>query len=314
MSHSPIVTVTLNPAIDQTLSISGFATGKVNRVSHMESHAAGKGVNVAVTLADLGAATIATGWLGDQNQDIFKHLFATKRIDDRFIRAFGETRVGIKISDEKSGDTTDINFPGLTPSIDDLKLLLNQIDTLAAKGRWFALCGSVPAGVSDDIYAQLIDRISAGGGNVVLDTSGKPLHEALTRGPAVAKPNIAELSELAGRPLNTANDVVTAARSHLLERGVKLAVVSMGGDGAIFIDRKQAMIATPPKVTVKSTVGAGDAMVAGLIYAQQQHLPLEQTAKLATALGTHAVTKVGAGLESPNAHERYLVGVTVGSV
>jgi 1-phosphofructokinase len=314
MNNQPIVTITLNPAIDQTLSILGFAAGKVNRVSHMESHAAGKGVNVAVTLADLAATTIVTGWLGDQNQEIFKHLFATKRIDDRFIRVFGETRVGIKISDEKSGDTTDINFPGLTPSTDDLNLLLHRIEMLAAKGRWFALCGSVPAGVSDDIYAQLIDRITAGGGNVVLDTSGKPLHEALTRGPAVAKPNITELSELAGTPLNTASDVVAAAKSHLLDRGVKLAVVSMGGDGAIFIDRERAILAKPPKVTVKSTVGAGDAMVAGLIYAQQQRLPLEQTARLATALGTHAVTKIGAGLERPGAHELFLEGVTIAPV
>jgi len=314
MSNEPIVTVTLNPAIDQTLSIPGFAAGKVNRVAKQESHAAGKGVNVAVVLADLGVQVIVTGWLGDQNQELFKHLFASKRIDDRFIRVFGETRVGIKISDDKTGDTTDINFPGLTPSNDDLELLLNRIETLAKPNRWFALCGSVPAGVSEDIYAKLIDRIAAGGGNVVLDTSGKPLHAAIARGPAVAKPNVAELSELAGTALNTAADVVNAARAHLLDHGVKLAVVSMGGDGAIFVNREQALLAKPPKVTVKSTVGAGDAMVAGLIYAQQEGLSLEETARVSTALGTHAVMKVGAGLESPAAHEQFMKGVTVQSV
>jgi fructose-1-phosphate kinase PfkB-like protein len=162
-----------------------------------------------------------------------------------------------------------------------------------------------------DIYARLIDLIRGRGGRVVLDTSGAPLREALRYGPDAAKPNVAELAELAGRSLDLPADVVEAARLLLLGQGVRLAVVSMGRDGAVFVDRHRALIARPPRVSVRSTVGAGDAMVAGIVFALDRGLPLEQCAGLATALGAHAVTRVGAGLDAPGAHEAYLPDITI---
>jgi 1-phosphofructokinase len=300
-----IVTVTLNPAIDQTLAVPGFAAGKVNRVTRAESHPAGKGVNVAVVLADLGAPATATGFLGDANAGGFEAVFRAKRIEDQFVRLPGETRVGVKVVDDDTGETTDINFPGLTPTEAALGELHRRVARLATPGRWFVLCGSVPAGVAADVYATLADAVRGGGGHVALDTSGEPLRAALARGPAVAKPNAAELAELAGQPLDTPADVVAAARDLLLSRGVRLAVVSMGGDGAVFVEAGRALLARPPRVRVRSTVGAGDAMVAGLVFGRHRGMPLEECARLSTALGAHAVTRVGAGLESPAAHEAY---------
>ena len=294
---SSVVTVTLNPAIDQTLSIPGFAAGQVNRVAECRSDAGGKGVNVASVLADLGLPVTVTGFLGADNAGPFENLFRRKRIEDRFVRIAGSTRVGIKIVDGQQ--TTDINFPGLSPTEDDLAELNDRIIALAEPGRWFVLSGSVPPGVPSGIYAAMIDSIHAKGGCVALDTSGPALKEALASRPEVVKPNVDEI----GRP----SDLRKAAR--LL--GVPRVVVSMGGDGALFVDGDEALLARPPKVEVRSTVGAGDAMVAGIVYGLIHKLPLEEAARFATASGAYAVTRVGSGIEDRGEHEKLMRRVEI---
>jgi 1-phosphofructokinase family hexose kinase len=309
----PVVTVTLNPAIDQTLSIPGFAAGRVNRVAESRSDAGGKGVNVASFLADLGIDVIATGFLGSENAAPFETLFARKGIADRFVRIAGSTRVGIKIVrivDERTHETTDINFPGLSPTAEDVDELLVRIASLTVPGRWFVLSGSVPPGVPDNIYATLIESIHKGGGHVVLDTSGPALREALRGGPEVIKPNIEELGELVGRPLETPGEVRAAAEP-LLERGVGQVVVSMGGAGAVFLESGRALLARPPEVPVRSTVGAGDAMVSGIVYALIHGLPLEDVARTATASGAYAVTEIGTGIEDPAEHRKLMNHVVI---
>jgi 1-phosphofructokinase family hexose kinase len=306
-----VVTVTLNPAIDQTLRIPGFAAGRVNRVADSRSDAGGKGVNVASVLADLGVPVIATGFLGRDNAALFATFCTRKRIEDRFVRIAGSTRVGIKIVD--GPQTTDINFPGLTPNRGEIDELFEIIDGLAAPGRWFVLAGSVPAGVAETIYASLIDSIHEKGGRAVLDTSGRPLHEALVSRPEVMKPNIEELSELAGRSLAGPASVREAGLS-LLDRGIQRVVVSMGGDGAVFVDRDQSLLARPPKVEVRSTVGAGDAMVGGLVAGMIRGLPLDDLARLATASGAYAVTRVGSGIENRSEHQNLMNQIEIESL
>ncbi|HVG09627.1 MAG TPA: 1-phosphofructokinase [Thermoanaerobaculia bacterium] len=285
-----VVTVTLNPAIDQTLSIPGFAVGQVNRVAESRSDAAGKGVNVASVLSDLGVQTIATGFLGSDNAAPFENLFLRKRIEDRFVRIAGSTRVGIKIVDVHQ--TTDINFPGLSPTADDLAELNGRIAALAEPGRWFVLSGSVPPGVPSGIYAAMIDSIHGKGGYVALDTSGPALREALASRPEVMKPNVEELSELFGHEPGN----LRAAAQAL---GARRVAVSMGEAGAVFMDGESALLARPPRVQVRSTVGAGDAMVAGLVYGMIHELSLEEAARFATASGALAVTRIGSGIEDP---------------
>lgn len=297
LSH-PVITVTLNPAIDQTLSIPGFAAGRVNRVAGSGAQAGGKGVNVACVLSDLGLEAVATGFLGTENAEPFESAFDCWGIADQFIRIAGHTRAGIKIVDGRTQQTTDINFPGLTPTEEEISGLFERIAFLAEPGRWFVLSGSVPAGVPDGIYAGMIESIHRRGGHVVLDTCGPPLREALASRPEVMKPNVDELGELAGRALDT-HTAVRAAAESLLARGVGRVVVSMGGDGALFVDGGQALLARPPTVTVRSTVGAGDAMVGGIVYAQIHELDPADAARLATACGACAVTRIGAGIGDP---------------
>lgn len=289
-----VVTVTPNPAIDWTVTVPGFAPGAVNRASADRSRPAGKGVNVAAALAGYGHRAAATGFLGRDNAAAFESFFAGLGIDDALVRVPGATRVGIKLVDPDRRETTDVNFPGPGVSAADVDALLARVDALAADGRWFVLAGSLPPGAEPALYAELTRRIRARGGRVVLDTSGDALRHALDAVPHVVKPNVHELEALLGRALPTTRDVVDAARA-LLERGVELAAVSMGAEGALFVARDAVVHARPPSVAVGSTVGAGDAMVAGIVAARLTGLDLAETARLATAFSLAALTRTELG-------------------
>jgi len=286
-----VVTVTINPAIDRTLTIRDFGAGKVNRIERQHSRPGGKGVNVASALADYGHAVAVTGFLGRENIAPFEALFAEKGIDDHFIRIAGETRVGIKVLDPARQQTTDINFPGLSPAPADVEMLARRLEALAMQARpWVVLAGSLPPGVEPTTYRNLTRALKGEGCRVLLDTSNDALRHALDAGPDIIKPNIHELEELAGARLSKNSEVVEAARS-LPGKGVELVVVSMGSEGALFIDDREVILASPPSVKVRSTVGAGDAMVAGILAGRLGGLSLADTARLATAFSLDLLTR-----------------------
>ncbi len=289
MFSAIITTLTLNPAIDRTVTISDFRQGAVNRVEHARDRPGGKGINVAAALAGQGQRVAALGFLGRENEAPFKAFFAARGIEDRCLRLQGHTRVGIKIADPVRGETTDINFPGLAPSAGDLDVLREQI-AAHRSGGWCVLAGSLPPGVSADIYREFIDVLKGNGVHTVLDTSGDALREALKAGPHIIKPNVHELEGLLERALPTEDDVVGAARE-LVAGGVELVVVSRGADGACFVTADRVVTARPPEVEVHSTVGAGDAMVAGLVAGKILKLPLSGCARLATAFSLSALTR-----------------------
>ncbi len=242
MTNAPrIATVSLNPAIDQTALVPNFTAGAVNRVQREQSDAGGKGVNVASFLAHFGLPVSVTGLLGDANSEPFVRLFREKGIVDRFVRVPGLTRVNVKIVDEAQDRVTDINFPGLQASNDDLARLYAAVDALAEDTQWFVLSGSVPAGVPDAVYAELVARLKRRGKTVVLDASGPPFAAAIPTSPDIIKPNIEELRELVGRRLSGHAEVAEAARA-LVGRGIGLVAVSMGSEGAVFVERDEAVI------------------------------------------------------------------------
>jgi 1-phosphofructokinase len=253
---------------------------------------------VAAFLSDYGLKVRATGFLGRANPRHFERLFAEKGIDDRFVRIAGSTRIGIKVIDETTTQTTDINFPGQTPTPADLEALAEVVDALAADCPWFIIAGSIPASMRPDVYAKLITAIRRQGGRVALDTSGAGLCQALPAGPTLIKPNLDELIEYCGRPLKTQTQVIDAAKQ-LLNGETRTVVVSMGGAGALFVESHQVVQALPPKVSVKSTVGAGDAMLSGMVAGKLEARSLEACARLATAFSVVAVTCIGAGLPQP---------------
>ena len=299
-----IATITLNPAIDQTVRVDNLETDAVNRGQSMQFDAGGKGVNVASFLTDYGFDVAVTGFLGEENPRLFEQLFAQKKIEDQFVRIPGRTRTNVKIVDETKQETTDINMKGATPPSEAVYQLAEKIEQLADTCDWFVLAGNLPPNVPDTINATLISHIKSLGKNVVLDSSRAALREGVLAGPTIVKPNIHELEDLVGHELVGETAVITAARQ-LLEYGTELVVVSMGAEGALFVDAHQVIQALPPKVTVKSTVGAGDAMVSGVVAGCIEQLPLADVARLATAFSVTAVTRVGAHIPSKQLLQTY---------
>lgn len=297
----PVVTVTLNPAIDQTITVDALKPGSVHRAKAVRHNAGGKGVNVASCLADWGTPVVATGLLGTGNAAPFEALFQAKGIADAFLRLPGDTRVNIKIADLAANDTTDINLPGLTADPGALGRVQETVRRLVEPGIPVLLAGSLPDGLPTDAYAILTADLAAAGARVVLDSSGPPLAAALASTgalPHCIKPNRHELEDWAGRPLPTDADLLDAARG-LQRRGVSVVVVSLGADGALFVDGDRALHGRLPPVQALSTVGAGDAMVAGLIAAFQQDGGLEDVARLSVAFAAAKLGCFGPNLPDP---------------
>jgi len=307
-----VVAVTLNPAIDLTIAVDRLAVGEVQRAAAAVSTCGGKGVNVAGCLADWGARVAVTGVLGHANESAFVDFFAKKGVADLLVRAPGETRTNIKIADRASGETTDINLPGLDVPSAAFEAVRAELKRCVAPRRPVALAGSLPDSLPVTAWATLAGDVARLGARVVLDTSGAPLAAAFASGHPLhaVKPNRAELEALVGRRLPTLADVVAAARA-LLDRGVALAVVSLGADGALFVDRETTLAAALPAKTVLSTVGAGDAMVAGLAAALVEDAPLERLARLSVAFAASKLDRIGPYLGPAADIERLAASVRV---
>lgn len=299
-----VVTVALNPALDHTIEVAGLQPGAVNRALRMQVDVGGKAINVASCLADFGVNSAVTGQLGRDNAALFEELFQRKHIANHCHMLDGLTRINTKVVDTASGETTDINMPGpefdAAAAADLLEQVLQRLDLLIEQAKWIVLSGSLPPGMPADTYATITARVQAAGAAAVLDTSGAPLRAALAVGPRLIKPNRHELAELLDEPLDTLDDLVAAGRRLLNgPHPPETVVVSLGGDGALFLTREQALHAHPVKVAVTSTVGAGDAMVAGLVAARLEHRSLAETAQLATAFSASKLTRLGPHLPPP---------------
>ncbi|MQT42072.1 MULTISPECIES: 1-phosphofructokinase [unclassified Pseudomonas] len=290
-----ILTITLNPALDLTVRVPHLEPGEVNRSQALLSHAAGKGLNVAQVLADLGHSLTVSGFLGEDNQQAFNALFARRGFADAFIRVPGETRSNIKLA-EDDGRVTDINGPG--PHVNDLAqhALLDKLDHIAASHDAVVVAGSLPRGVSAQWLRELVLRLKALGCKVILDTSGEALKEGLRAGPWLVKPNAEELSEALGHPVSSVASQVAAA-TELQTLGISHVVISHGADGVNWFSRgTQPLQALPPKVRVASTVGAGDSLLAGMVHGLISGHSPEQTLRSATAIAALAVTQIGFGI------------------
>ncbi len=305
-----IATVTLNPAIDQAVRVDNFRPNRVNRALAISFDASGKGVNVASFLADYGHDTAVTGYLGQANVNIFEQFFASKGIDDRFVRVPGSTRINVKVVDEVNQQTTDINMPGQTPPPEAMNTLLETIEQLASSCDWFVLAGSLPPHVPTTIYATIITQLKRQKKRIFLDTSGEALREGIQAGPTIVKPNIEELQHLIGHSLTSEAEIQQAAHQ-ILNEDIELVVVSMERQGAMLVEQATTLIATPPGMTVKKTFGAGDAMVAGLVTAQIQGLSLADCARLATAFSMGVISHLSYNLPPRDTLMHYFHQVSI---
>lgn len=289
-----ILTLTLNPALDLTVQLPRLEPGQVNRSDEMHTHAAGKGVNVAQVLADLGHELTVSGFLGEDNPQAFETLFAKRGFVDAFIRVPGETRSNLKLA-ESDGRITDINGPGPLVSAAAQQALLDRLDQLAPGHDAVVVAGSLPQGISAQWLQALIARLNDLGLRVALDTSGEALRAALKAGPWLIKPNTEELADVLGFEAISVTAQAEAAR-RLQAQGIDHVVISHGAEGVNWFSIGSALHATPPKVTVASTVGAGDSLLAGMLHGLLSADTPEQTLRTATAIAAMAVTQIGFGI------------------
>jgi 1-phosphofructokinase family hexose kinase len=278
---SDIVTITLNPAVDQTVFLERLKVGSVNRTTRHHRQAGGKGVNVSALLGGYGVSSTATGFLGRDNHDYFSELFKASGVTDAFIRIAGETRTGIKIIDEATHETTDINFPGLEPTFPDLQRFENRLRKLVKPSRWFVIAGSLPKGISVHFFEEILALLKRGGAKVAVDTSGDALKAAIDGGADLIKPNEHELAEYLGEPLTDFASKVAAAVKIQREK-VPHVILSLGSEGALFVTPDSALMAAAPPVKVVSTVGAGDSLLAGYLAGVATDRSPGDCARLAT--------------------------------
>lgn len=296
-----ILTLTLNPALDLTLRLPSLQPGAINRCDELRSHAAGKGLNVAQVLADLGHSLSVSGFLGRANAAPFERLMQARGFHDLFVRVPGETRSNIKLA-EADGCITDLNGPGPQVEAEHLQRLEEELQPLLAGHDAVVVAGSLPRGVDTQWFASLLRRIKASGVPLVVDSSGAALHAALGVVPWLIKPNEEELREACGSDL-------PAAITRLRGQGIEHVLLSRGADGVEWHGPGIALRAVPPRVEVASTVGAGDSLLAASLHGLLQGWPAERTLRLATAVAAQAVTQIGFGIHDREQLARFEAAV-----
>jgi len=258
-----IVTVTPNPSIDRTIDIDGLERGGLIRARRSTSEAAGKGLNVSRALVGQGSATMAVLPMARQTAATYLALLADA-VTIAAVPVSGAVRVNISLV-EPDGTVTKVNEPGPHMEAAEVEALLAAVDKAPA-ADWIVGCGSLPPGAPADFYARLLASTSAGR-RVAVDSSGEALGAAARAGVALVKPNVSELETLAGRPLATLADAVDAA-CELVAGGVGGALVSLGSDGAIYVDGGGTVRHAEARIDdAANTVGAGDALLAGFLAA-----------------------------------------------
>lgn len=287
-----IVTVTMNPAIDKTLDIDCLEHGGLNRIQHVEMDAGGKGINVSKTIHELGGESIVTGFIAGNTGKIIQSVMEEWKIPNDFVEVEGETRTNTKLYEER-GLLTELNEPGPEITPKDLQTLMDKLDGYAKEGTLFVLAGSVPKGVNKNIYKEIIEMVHKKGAKVLLDADGELFTNALEAQPDMIKPNRVELEQYAQMDYVASEQEIIQIAEQIMEKNIDHVVVSLGKSGAIFLQKDYKVKCQGLSVKAHSTVGAGDAMVAGLAYAWDQGLSSEETVKTCMAVSAGAVTTIG---------------------
>lgn len=287
-----IITVTLNPALDKTITISQLNVGGLNRAKSVRIDPGGKGINVAKVLNNLGEKVEAAGLIAGSQGKLLLDFLKDSGIKTNFHVVDGETRTNMKVVEDNKGIVTEINEPGFTVSEKDLQHFERKLSQALENASLLILSGSIPSGINDDIYSRFIKAAKSKEVRTILDAEGKVLKNGIEAVPYAVKPNVFELELLMNRKMQTVTDILDASRL-LTEQGIELVAVSMGAGGAIVSDKTCSYHVLPYPITPRSTVGAGDSMVAAFAYTTLKKYSLEEAAKWAAAAGTVTATKPG---------------------
>ncbi|WP_433546946.1 1-phosphofructokinase family hexose kinase [Streptomyces sp. CA-294286] len=304
---SPILTVTLNTALDLTHHVSRLVPHASHRVTSVTERPGGKGLNVARVLAALGHETVVTGFVGGATGAVVRDLLASESPVDALIPIAGNTRRTLAVVDASTGDTTQFNEPGPAVAPAEWETFLSAYGELLSGARAVALCGSLPPGIHVGAYADLVRRARAAGVPVLLDTSGEPLRRGVAARPDVIKPNADELARLTG------SREPSTASADARRKGARAVVASLGPDGILATTEEGRWQAAPPAPVRGNPTGAGDSAVAGLLSGLVTGLSWPDRLALAVALSAATVAAPAAGEFDRATYESLLPRVEVTS-
>ena len=308
-----IITVTLNAAIDKSLSVPNLRLGRRHRTVEQTTMPGGKGVNVARTLKTLGQPVIATGFAGGSTGTRIVEQLTAESILNDFVRIREESRTNTALYDPTTGEQTEINERGPAVSEPEIELFRDKLLYLARGADIVVFAGSLPRGLEPDIYATLITELRQMGVMTVVDSEGDPMRHAVRAEPDVISPNVLEAEELVGHEFNDEDDRV-ASVGEMVALGAGEAIMTLP-DGCVAnlkIDGELALhrVWIEP-LEVVAAVGSGDAFLAGYVAARYTGERPEECLRRAVACGAESTKRLGAGLIDPREVERLLGDIEV---
>jgi 1-phosphofructokinase family hexose kinase len=287
-----IYTLTLNPAVDRELTVPAMEFDSVLRASESRVDFGGKGFNVSRLLKGMEESSIAVGFLGGNAGELLQKGLRSLGIGTDFVWVAGETRTNVSIVTQSHDHYIKVNEKG--PLVDAAKQqeLLDKIDSLAKRGDWWVLAGSMPPGVADDFYARIVNVLNKHEAHAILDTTGESLRLGCAEKPYLVKPHAEEAHALTGLPMDTPAEIAAAA-AEIRKMGAQNVVVSMGKSGALLQTPKETWLTHSPKIQEKNPIGAGDSMVGGLVWALTQGIALKESLGWGVASGAATASLSG---------------------
>jgi len=292
---SQIVTITFNPCIDKSASVPNLIPEKKLGCSEPRFEPGGGGINVARAIKKLGGEATAIYPSGGYTGKFFNELLAKEKIPAIVIEIENPLRENVIVLEESSNNQYRFGFPGAKLSSNEWQQCIDAIDKIE-NAEFLVASGSLPEGVPDDIFARLATIAKKKDIKLVVDTSKAALKQAANEGVFMLKPNLNELSLLLGRRELTINEVAAAAKEVIEKKYCEVLVVSLGEEGALLFTENKELRVFPPKVEKKSTVGAGDSMVAGFVLSLSQGKNFEEALRYGVACGTAATMHPGTEL------------------
>jgi 6-phosphofructokinase 2 len=308
-----IATLTLNPCLDEYIIVDGLLVDETNRWTKRVQSAGGKAIDVSRAIKEMDGVTIAYGFIGGDNGRRVEILLDEEGVLFSFTPIKHETRTNFIIVDRQTKYPTLIGAPGPHVSKKELERLCKKLKGIRPNPDMLVIGGSAPPGSPEDIYYRIVTDANNRGIKTVLDVADNWLTEGIKANPYMIKPNVHEAEKLLGRNLPDEESVIDAARE-LVDRGIEVALISRGSEGLIAASKEYTYKVTPPKVKVKSAVGAGDCTVAGFALRLSHNEPLIEACRLGGAMGAAAVLTPGTELCKRTDVERLLNNVKIEEV
>lgn len=306
-----ITTVCMNPSFDKTANVQQLVQGEVNRLHDVRVDVGGKGINVAIVLRRLGIPVHSVGCLGEDNDATFLRMLQKDALSFDYLSVPGEVRTNLKLVDESQKIITEFNEPGITLNEEQLHQFLQLLGEKAADSEYVVISGRRPAGCEHNTYQRCMQAVK--GKKCVLDTSGESLLHGIKEQPYLIKPNLPEIESIMKKELRTLRGLRDAAL-FLMEYGAQNVVISLGKYGAMMVNHETTLFAPALMVEARSTVGAGDAMIGGLLAGLTKGGTMADAFRWGVAAGAASVMTDGTQLVNKEDFEALLPKVTVQEV